>query len=254
MLRIVLVSLSLLSCTVQAVDRDAVLAKCPKEPEVVGTFYNNGQRCVRDTQTVERRVVEPSCPQEGYSLKGSWCKKRLHHKQLPTCPSGYQLYQLKGFPAECHSSCPDASYRPQKGKCVLPRATLSNTFMTCPADMHRSGAYCCKGDNCPRQECRIGDHVPGKFYYNPETKLCERQGESLVRLSSPKLAPKKKNNKRQTCPAGTMLVRGVCQKPCPKGFRTSKGKCVLAYCRFDTIHDVFIQCPEGSYGAPQSLL
>ena len=251
----------LLSATVVASGGEtSVLAKCPEEPAVEGYYYNNGRYCVRDKETWTRQVEKPTCPDD-YELKAGWCRRRFHKKVAPSCPTAaWQLYKKTGQP-QCQSPCPPHT-NAMNGVCIKPRHTLGSYYMTCPQDTehaHRVGAYCCsmKLGNCPRTECNIGtpeNPVPGRFYYHAESGLCERQVETLARATMPKL-PLVHNPKKRACPKGKVPVRSnVCQDPCPKGYRASRGKCVLQYCAFDTTKDKIVECPEGTYPLPQAPL
>lgn len=276
-----LLSLLLLSLSSsQAVVETQVLAKCPSEPDVVGYYYNNGRVCVRDKQTWNRTLTEPVCPPRYELSTAGWCRRRLHKKVKPTCPTNeHQLYRgnpSKKTPPTCQSPCPPNT-KAYNTLCVQPRQTLSPLYMTCPQDDrqhdHRAGAYCCSMTlgNCPRPQCNIGssssnnndsdnqdkdDAIVGRFYYDPQTGLCERQVQTLPRTMVPKM-PSVHDPKQRICPQGTVPVRSnTCQAPCPVGYRASKGKCILPYCAFDTNNrDLkMVSCPEGSYALPQAPL
>jgi len=272
---------------------------------VIGKFYNNGEVCVRDRIVLERQVEKADCPSE-YNYVNGWCRRRFHRKLKPTCASKPALFlddadtdndngtpvskknkknnnskkwQLfLGAKGECHSPCPK-NYAASYGKCILQRQTLSQKYMTCPMidngdgvlETHRNGPYCCSHElgNCPRPVCKVGDHVPGKFYYDVETNTCTRQAEAIKRGVLPRLpitqqADIAKNglrNKGNTspnknsgvCPKGLVPVRGnSCQEPCPEGFVTMKGKCDLKACTFHTQTDLIVRCPEGIYALPRA--
>lgn len=255
------------SCSPLFVLGDTVtLATCPKEPEVEGTFYNDGKRCVRDRQVITRTVEPATCP-PGYHYKTGYCRKRFHAKVKPQCPSsGHQFFGGKRG-GECHSPCPP-EYTKTYGECVLKRQTLTPNYMTCDekdADghvQHRYGAFCCSHElgNCPKTECNV-EQAPGKFYY--EEGLCQRQAQSLPRKTSPQLklrttgkdaaAPPGQQRFRK-CPEGLMAVRNTCQEPCPDGYRPNKGSCQLFSCTFDTRVDKEVRCPEGIYKVSNSMV
>jgi hypothetical protein len=238
-----------------------MLATCPKEPEVVGDFYNDGSRCVRDRRVITRTIEDAVCP-SGYNYKANYCRKRFHAKVRPDCPIGYQFYG--GKRAECHSPCPP-EYSNNYGECVLKRTTLPSTFMTCNETdaeghvQHRYGAFCCSHQlgNCPKTECIVGQ-APGKFYY--QDGLCQRQAQSIPRKTTPQLklrlgedAPPPDQQPRR-CPDGLIAVRNICQEPCPQGYLPNKGSCQLYSCTFNTKLDTEVRCPEGVYKVPQSLV
>jgi hypothetical protein len=238
-----------------------MLAKCPKEPEVVGEFYNDGKRCVRDRSVITRTVENAICP-SGYYYKSNFCRKRLHTKVKPDCPSGYQFYG--GKRGECHSPCPPG-YSGDYGECVLKRTTLPASFMICDETdaeghiQHRYAAFCCSHElgNCPQTECLV-EQAPGKFYYQDGT--CQRQAQSISRVTTPQLnlrlgedaLPSGQQPRR--CPDGLVPVRNICQEPCPEGYAPNKGSCQLYSCTFDTKVDTEVRCPEGIYKVPQSLV
>ncbi|KAG7354316.1 hypothetical protein IV203_003672 [Nitzschia inconspicua] len=237
-----------------------ILAACPKEPEVVGKFYNDGKQCVRDRSVITRTVEDVMCP-SGYAYKANYCRKRFHTKVKPECPTGFQYYG--GKRGECHSPCPPG-YSRNYGECVLTRQTLTSNYMTCEERdaeghiQHRYGAFCCSHElgNCPKAECNV-EQAPGKFYY--ENGLCQRQAQSLPRKTSPQLklrlgqdAPP--GQRPRKCPEGLVAVRNVCQEPCPEGFRPNKGSCQLFSCTFDTRVDKEVRCPEGIYKVANSMV
>ena len=238
--------------TTAVVDAETVLlAQCPKEPDVVGTFYNNGSKCVRDRQVLEREVIDATCPgEEGdYKYKNGYCRP---HKKFggrkrtvkPSCPEGYQR-----FGKQCQSTCPKP-FQAKYGQCILPKATLATKYMTCPDPQrqHRYEAYCCSPEegNCPKIECNVGNQVPGRFYYNTEEGRCERQPQTLARVATTKV-------RMQECPEGLVQVWGGCQRPCPDGYKSMKGKCDLRTCSFDATTDTQVRCPEGVYTITSAL-
>ncbi len=225
-----------------------LLASCPQEPEVLGTFVNNGYHCVREQIVLSREIIDAECPPE-YDYRNGYCRKRLSKNLKPTCPlkegstnqTNYQRYGDK-----CHKYCPK-EYRQKYNECILPRLVLTTKYMTCPEGYHRYEAYCCiPGDNCPLITCNVGDNVPGKFFYQEETGICERQAESIPRktTSRPPNTP---------CPEGTTQIWGNCQEPCPIGFRPAKGRCDLLPCTFSPMTDRFVTCPEGTYTVAQAI-
>jgi hypothetical protein len=238
-----------------------MLARCPKEPDVVGEFYNDGKRCVRDRRVITRSIEDAACT-SGYKYNASYCRKRFHTKVRPDCPNGYQFYG--GKRGECHSPCPPG-YSSNYGECVLKRTTLPPSFMTCDetnADgnvPHRYGAFCCSHElgNCPQTECLV-EQAPGKFYY--QDGLCQRQAQSLPRKTTPQLIVRLGEDDPPTgqqarrCPDRLVAVRNICQEPCPEGYLPSKGSCQLYSCTFDTQLDSEVRCPEGVYKVSQSLV
>ena len=233
------------------------LATCPEEPDVVGTFYNNGETCVRDRVALTRTIQPVDCPHD-YTYQSGWCRKRYKRKLKPSCPKDYQMFL--GAKGECHSACPP-NYSKSYGQCTLRRASLSPKYMQCNAtdadglEQHRNGAYCCAQGKCPKPECKVGTGVPGKFYY--ADGICSRQAESLPRVTMPRLQSRlgqPQNGQQRQCPKGLAPIRQGCQEPCPAGFVTLKGRCELRACTFDTQKDVVVQCPEATYKLPQAIL
>ncbi len=228
----------LLTATTSSLAETVLLAECPKEPEVVGKFVNNGHYCVREMVIKQRDIIDAECPSD-YEYRSGYCRQRHAKNVKPTCPSDYQRYGKK-----CHSYCP-AEYRQKYSECVLARQTLTPRYMKCAEGYHRYDAYCCvPGEDCPQLTCNVGSNVPGKFFYNDG--ICERQAESLVRTTT-----SRKQN--MTCPEELEQVWGVCQEPCPQGYRPSKGKCDLAPCIFDPMTDKFVECPEATYKVSQAI-
>ncbi|CAJ1960005.1 unnamed protein product [Cylindrotheca closterium] len=179
--------------TVQA---DTVqLAECPKEPNVVGVYINNGSNCVRERNEMAREIVDATC-KTGWELittptqSQSYCQPSLNANantndndsdtnddkssnnnnnsnkdpaSVPTCPVDYQRYGT-----QCHSPCP-RGYNSKRGKCIQLKDSMPQHSMTCPNDnnnsnnnknLHRIGAYCCESDQCgdliqARHEIRI---------------------------------------------------------------------------------------------------
>ncbi|CAB9520089.1 expressed unknown protein [Seminavis robusta] len=244
------------------------LASCPSEPEVVGEYYNNGELCVRERIVLQREIETADCPEE-YKYLNGWCRRRFHRKIKPTCfqkgDGNWQLFL--GTKGECHSTCPK-NYASSYGQCELRRMTLAPKYMTCPPTdrdgnpQHRYGAYCCSHElgNCPKPECKVGEGVPGKFYYNADEQTCERQAQAIARVTMPRItsrlgteaAARKKG--KGVCPKGKIPVRNACQDPCPDKFKTLKGKCELRSCKFDTQKDVIVRCPEGTYKLPRAVI
>jgi hypothetical protein len=236
------------SSTTYTVNAETVLlADCPQEPNVQGTFRNNGQYCVRDRVVISRDVIDATCPDAdndaddndaaaetaaaGYVLKRGKCR-RTHSKSVkPSCPPKYQR-----FGELCHKQCPSKDYRQKYKECILPSKTLGANYMTCNGNdndndndsdsgneqkkYHRYDAYCCiPGENCPQLQCNLGNQVPGKFFYTADGK-CERQVETLVRP----MTPRQKNNSnngpmppppRTPTPTGESNNKIAVVDPCP---------------------------------------
>jgi hypothetical protein len=266
LVRILAASALLVISTSPANAESVQLASCPEEPDVIGKYYNNGEVCVRDMIVVDREMVQVACPPE-YTYQTGWCRRRFHRKVKPSCGEGGDWQLFLGSKGECHSPCPK-NYAGSYGQCVLRRDTLAPKYMACPAVddegniQHRYGAYCCSQErgNCPQPECKIGDDVPGKFYYNAATQTCERQAVALARSSMPLMYSRlgseaaERYNGKPLCPVDKILVRNGCQDPCPDGYSTLKGKCELRPCTFDTRNDIILKCPEGTYKLPHSVI
>jgi hypothetical protein len=230
------------SSSLLLVNADTVyLADCPQEPEVVGTYYNNGRKCVRDREVLSREVIAATCS-DGYEYRKDRCRKRFHAAATPSCPEGYQRYT-----DECHKTCPTRKHKPSKGRCSLPRNTLPTKYMKCEEGQHRYQAYCCTmGVDCPKVECIVGADVPGRFTLE-EDGVCRRSPQSIARVTSlkPRFEP---------CPSYKVQVWGVCQDPCPSGFQTSKGRCEIRGCEYDPHSDDFVRCPEGGYPIAKAMV
>mmetsp|Transcript_121184 Transcript_121184/g.181012 ORF Transcript_121184/g.181012 Transcript_121184/m.181012 type:complete len:272 (+) Transcript_121184:80-895(+) len=228
------------------------LADCPQEPDVVGVYYNNGQKCIRDRVVLSRNVVEATCPDSSYTYRNDRCRKRFHPSAKPQCPEGYQRYNN-----ECHENCPTRKHKASKGRCTLPKSSLPTKYMTCPKDddnhhgleQHRYQAYCCTmGVDCPKIECLVGDDVPGRFTLDESDGICRRLPQTLARITSmkPRFEP---------CPDPLIQVWGVCQDPCPAGFQTTKGKCEIRSCEYDPRNDGdVVTCPEGVYTVAKAMV
>jgi hypothetical protein len=248
-----------------------LLADCPQEPDVQGTFRNNGQYCVRERQVLSRDVVDATCP-DNYVFKGGKCRFSggLAKKKTikPSCPASYQRFGDK-----CQKKCPNKEYRQKYKDCILPRKVLGTHYMTCTSsgankdhdvdhdvetssqEYHRYEAYCCiPGETCPQLQCNLGNQVPGKFFYTDDGK-CERQVQTLPRTVVSKKSPLEEGGgkKPSDCPDGLQQVWGACQEPCPYGYRPLKGKCELRPCVFDPMTEQFVECPEATYKVSQTI-
>eukprot|EP00934_Nitzschia_sp_Nitz4_P004568 Nitzschia sp. Nitz4//scaffold314_size20990//7142//7879//NITZ4_008629-RA/size20990-processed-gene-0.40-mRNA-1//-1//CDS//3329547464//4558//frame0 len=240
--KFVLFTVALLLCTRETDSKTLQLATCPQEPDVVGVFYNNGKKCVRDRTVVAREVINATCPEE-FEYKAGMCRKRLHKSVRPSCPEDYQR-----FNAQCQSKC-KYPYTSRYGECVLSKSTLNARFMICPESQHHFGAYCCTpGVDCPQLECNMGTAIPGKWYFNETSRSCDRAAKSVVR-------PVTTRKRGEECQAGMVSVWGGCQEPCPGGYKTSKGRCEMHACSFDTRNSgAVVRCPEGTYAVPKSMV
>ena len=220
---------------------------------MIGNYYNNGKKCVRDRVIMSRDIVPATCPDE-FEYRAGKCRKKHEKNTPPQCPDNYQRQG-----SQCYSKCP-APYRTTQSDCLLGRATLDPRYMTCPEGMHRYNAYCCTpGVDCPQIECVVGEDVPGKFYYDGNG-ICERQPQAVARTTilrknirtsqfrgrndDPDYDPLDPN---RHCPGDKVLVWGVCQDKCPDEYQAMKGKCVLRRCSFDATTDNIVECPEGTY-------
>mmetsp|Transcript_41335 Transcript_41335/g.99579 ORF Transcript_41335/g.99579 Transcript_41335/m.99579 type:complete len:341 (+) Transcript_41335:264-1286(+) len=142
------------------------LAECPKEPNVIGVYINNGKNCVRERNEVARDVVNATC-KNGWELvsaaneRRAFCrdssntaknnnKADAQNKEdsIPKCPVNYQRYGK-----QCHSACP-RGYNSKRAKCIQLKDSMPQHSMTCPTPpttnklLHRIGAFCCEPDQC----------------------------------------------------------------------------------------------------------
>lgn len=159
------------------------LAECPESPNVIGIYINNGKKCVRERQQLERDIVNATCP-TGYELQA---RRKTYCKQLPQstsdtsttttttttttkmpnpiCPIDYQRYG-----SSCHSPCPQG-YNDKRGLCIQLRDVLPQHSMTCPTQLHRVGPYCCEPDQCmdlhkEQEQLRLDSHIGGSSSTN----------------------------------------------------------------------------------------
>ena len=245
------------------------LAQCPKEPNVVGVYINNGKNCVRERTEVSREIVNASC-KSGWELVTqelkAYCRvvdnsKYNQQDSVPVCPIDYQRYG-----SQCHAPCP-RGYNAKRGKCIQLKDTMPQHSMTCSSpDKHRIGAFCCETDQCgdlKQQEYKERiqkmqlkhrtspsepsmtkmappptsstmmecnlPDVPGRFYYNALTGNCDRSRISEPRVWT-KLPRDKKGQYLGTCSPDETKVLGGCQPKCPKYYKSQKGMCHLPPC------------------------
>lgn len=221
-------------------------ARCPEEPHVVGTYYNDGKKCVRDSKTLDRSVVDAVCP-DGYTFKTGLCRKEGWPAKEQECPSGWARYLR-----QCYAPCPDGykAYKKNgKGTCVLPRDKLNSDYMTCddPSEQ-KLGAKCTKMVKCDIPT------VPGNFHYWTGMHTCVRQKHIIPMRKVPA-------SSQNECPGSMVLVpkSKTCQEPCPEGYITRIGSCKLPRCKLPTdligsSSSSAIICPEGSYQMPWTIM
>lgn len=247
------------------------LAECPKDG-VIGTYNNNGKKCVRDKVVMNRDRAGLICPADMEYKRGSCrqAKESNSEEKLPskkpTCPDGFQL----GFASPQKNSSDDDNkktnsppktkiclgiclegYLTKNSKCILPRDVLSNHYMSCPIEGdHRLDVYCTSLE----VECHLSnlETLPSTapiFRYRDFDGICERPKQVIALEYT--IAPR--NATECSNPNDKMLytptVR-VCQKRCPSSVYTAKkGKCVLPKClvKPEDMIGAAIHCPEGAY-------
>ena len=251
--KLLLLMLLVASLTQTTLSETLLLADCPQGPTVIGEYYNNGKKCVRDRNEITRDVIDA----DGNK-----------------CPQNYQRYGAK-----CHSVCPKG-YNAKRGRCIQLRDTLSIHYMTCPDSLHKVGAFCCHGDQCielmQKQEakrnknkpdtplmpnfttiveCNLDEEIPGKFYYNSETNHCVRTQSYIPRIWEKLPRDKKNRVVGDSCdPETHVQVLGGCQLKCPANYTVRKGMCQLKPCSIAVDESSIASCPEGKYRMQKSLL
>mmetsp|Transcript_28 Transcript_28/g.57 ORF Transcript_28/g.57 Transcript_28/m.57 type:complete len:329 (-) Transcript_28:248-1234(-) len=241
------------------------LASCPTGDHVIGTYYNNGKKCVRDRVVKERQSQKVECP-EGYKFHSGYCKKNGLSKRLkPNCPDGYER---KG--KYCYEPCPDGfipsknTPSSEKKTCIMARDTMSVHYMECPAegDYHRVGSRCCpSASSAP--ECLVQCDIalaPGKFYYKTTDSgshggKCVRRRHVIPRTVENAVRSRKTGNFVCTKKGYQRIGGNLCQESCPEGYMASKGKCTLPQCTVTPTGDTTtIKCQEGTYGIPSTQI
>jgi hypothetical protein len=239
------------------------LATCPQEPDVVGIYYNNGKKCIRDRQEFSRDIIEATCKSGDlqFSRGKAFCEAQNGTKfnakdTRPICPTDYRRYN-----DQCHKLCP-AGFTSKKGKCIRLADKLPPHYMKCSHDKHKFDAFCCEGDQCSDllseekkinpsslMECSLSN-IPGKFYYSPTTKKCERQMSTQPRKWT-RLPTNNRGNRYRlsgSCQEGETQIMGGCQLKCPESWSVRKAMCQLRPCSIPlTSNNKIVLCPEGKY-------
>ncbi|KAL3928044.1 MAG: hypothetical protein SGBAC_012817 [Bacillariaceae sp.] len=176
--------LVLLSFTTVSQADTVQLAECPKEPNVVGVYINNGKNCVRERNELARETVNATC-KTGWELivkveeRKAFCRttdsnsnsKFQAKDTFPQCPVDYQRYGKF-----CQSPCP-RGYNSKKGKCIQLKDSMPQHSMTCPEPLHRIGAFCCEHDQC-------GDLMQER-HENRMKKMQQKQSGSMSQVIAP---------------------------------------------------------------------
>jgi len=244
------------------------LADCPKETEegVIGTYYNNGKKCVREKAVMKRERRELICPFD-MEFKRGFCRSKNDDAKTntkesnvkPTCSDGFRSGYTGPNNSKknkiCMKICPKG-HLTKNDKCILPRDVFSRNYMSCPNEGdHRLDVYCTSLEvQCSIPNARgILDSAHG-FRYRAFDGACERPKQVLVREYTVMRKNITECDNSIEVLLYTPTVR-VCQEPCPSPlYKAKKGKCVLPKCvlRPQDMSSADVRCPEGTYSQTSS--